>query len=118
MAPKESRAGVNNMSESGSEIEPPDISSSEEVYRRLAPQAWFKGGKKKLPRPVPSKYFTPRPKDIDGISLNRTALISLEDARTDPKSDQRYLVALLNVSGIQTLGLSVRPDTKDAHAPD
>ena len=70
-----------------------------------------------LALPIQQGAFSPRPDETDGISIFRAACVgSPEDVLTVFAADKQdgYAIALLPVSELTTLGLSVQPAKIDA----
>lgn len=105
----------------------PPISESEQLYRRLLPDAWYRNKDRPI---IPQKYFMPRlwqsperPGDTDGISVNRAFLTDQVKASRRPDKGERVPMAQFAVSDVHRIGLNVEPkplpqDTSHAVIPE
>ena len=89
------------------------VSESEQLYRRLLPEAWYRNPEHPI---IPQKYFMPRrcqsperPGDTDGISVNRASLTDPITASRRPDNGVRIPMARFSASSVYRIGLSVRP---------
>ncbi len=93
------------------------VSGAEQLYRRLLPGGWYRDGDH--PIVIPQKYFMPRARDEDGISVNRASLTDAVTASRRPDSGERIPMAQFAASDVYRIGLSVlpRPTERDiSHA--
>jgi len=81
----------------------PDISPDESLYRRCVPGFQARG----VNRPS-IRDFRPRPIDVDGLSVTRPRLTSLEQAATCPNTGKKYHVAEITVELLTRLDLSAQ----------
>lgn len=95
----------------------PEISPDEALYRRCVP-GWFRQRDNRpsvndfMPRAWVSEE---RPGDIDGLSVTRRLLTTLEQAATCPITGRKFHVAQIMVEFVESLDLSVesRPVAHD-----
>lgn len=96
-----------------------DPVTPDEVVVRLI---WTFNFKPALSQPVLREAFEPKGHETDGVSVFRAACLSSPEQALDalsPDKRDKYAIALLPVSEIEKLGLTVQPakiDTVPGHA--
>ncbi|MGC8560812.1 MAG: hypothetical protein ACP5O1_09050 [Phycisphaerae bacterium] len=72
----------------------------------MLPDAWYRNKANPI---IPQKYFMPRPRDTDGISVNRASLTDEIKASTRPDNGERIPMAKFAVADVHRIGLTVLP---------
>lgn len=94
------------------------VSVDELLYRRFATQWWSSA--KTNPKQLPVSFFKPRawksednPGDIDGVSVSRAGISSIEVASTSPRSGKRMCLAQFPARAALDRGLDIVPDSTE-----
>jgi hypothetical protein len=90
---------------------PEPVGDDELIYRRVPVSCgWYAEGA------LSPNAFDPHKKDLDGISVYRASIVSIEQAARGP-SKHGYYVAVLAAADLRASGIFVEPDDPDGTNP-